>query len=613
MKFSIKDNRSPFRLLTALMVLAMIALVALQWNWITNAIDVEKQQFDRNVTDALNETVRKVERQEVIFLAKQRIKLEEQQRLLAISQSKNRSMQKKNKNEIVENDNTTTQKITVKDSSKSLVRRFPPENSYAYQMTVQADGNPSQLVLLPSRQLEHIEKVLREEEMAWTQLDPVALLARQKQMDILFDKLATELLENMTYEPIYLSPEPTINTAKPSNTTEGKSVRPNVSAPKPTPKVKKALTNETLQKAQNKANIVKDVFSDFMAGQRSIYERLNQTMLDTLLHNELKIRGINIPYEFGVKNEGNMIFSSYAINYDKNLLNSAYSTRLFPNDTEVKNQFLYVNFPKKNSFIYGNLWPIFGSSLLLILMIGGIFYTSMSTIMRQKKLSIIKNDFINNMTHEFKTPISTISLAVQVLKDNSVKKDEDKANRYLGIIQDENRRLGIQVEKVLQMAKLDKGEVTLHKSEVNIHEVIEQVLNNISVQIEQKDGIVDLELEADKSELWADEVHLTNIIYNLLDNANKYSPEKPHITIRTENVEDGILLKIEDKGIGMSKDQLSKIFDKFYRIPTGNVHDVKGFGLGLSYVKKMVEGHHGKISVESKPNAGTTFSILFPV
>ncbi len=215
------------------------------------------------------------------------------------------------------------------------------------------------------------------------------------------------------------------------------------------------------------------------------------------------------------------------------------------------------------------------------------------------------------MTHEFKTPISTISLAVEVMKDNEVKKDGSKMSRYLNIIQDENRRLGTQVEKVLQMALLDKGEVKLRLGEVDVHETIEQVLTNLSVQIEQKNGIVNLELEAENPVIEADEVHLTNIIYNLLDNANKYSPENPAITIRTENVGNSLKISILDKGIGMTKEQIARIFERFYRVPTGNLHDVKGFGLGLSYVKKMVESRNGQIFVESKLGEGSKFEIIF--
>jgi two-component system phosphate regulon sensor histidine kinase PhoR len=216
------------------------------------------------------------------------------------------------------------------------------------------------------------------------------------------------------------------------------------------------------------------------------------------------------------------------------------------------------------------------------------------------------------MTHEFKTPISTISLACEVLQDEGVSKNPNQMNRYLHIIRDENKRLGLQVEKVLQAAMLDRGEVKLKITQVDIHEVIDQVLQNIGVQIEKRAGNVELNLEAEQTQIEADEVHLTNIIHNLLDNANKYSPQAPEITICTRSLSDGVSIRITDKGIGMSKDALTRIFDRFYRIPTGNVHNVKGFGLGLSYVKTILQGHHGKIRVESQPNVGSTFELFLP-
>jgi two-component system phosphate regulon sensor histidine kinase PhoR len=203
-------------------------------------------------------------------------------------------------------------------------------------------------------------------------------------------------------------------------------------------------------------------------------------------------------------------------------------------------------------------------------------------------------------------------LATQVLQDDSVKKDTSKISRYLHVIQDENRRLGTHVEKVLQMALLDKGEVKLRFETVNVHEIIEQVLQNLSIQIEQKEGVIDLELNAENPEIQADELHLTNILYNLVDNANKYSPEKPQIKINTENIFAGLKISIHDSGIGMSKEECTKIFDKFYRISTGNLHDVKGFGLGLSYVKKMAEAHQAKIALSTKLGEGSCFELVFP-
>jgi two-component system phosphate regulon sensor histidine kinase PhoR len=242
----------------------------------------------------------------------------------------------------------------------------------------------------------------------------------------------------------------------------------------------------------------------------------------------------------------------------------------------------------------------------------GCFYVAVSTIVKQKQLADVKNDFINNMTHEFKTPISTISLATQMLQDKDVAANTTMFSRYLNIIKDENKRLGSQVEKVLQTAQMERGDLQLKIGEVNVHEVIEQVLENISPQIEQKEGLIDLDLQALDPVVLADEVHLTNIIFNLLDNANKYSPERPWITISTKNVDNGLSFTISDKGIGMSKDSLKNIFDKFYRVPTGNVHDVKGFGLGLSYVKTIVEKHHAKINVQSTLGEGSSFEVILP-
>jgi two-component system phosphate regulon sensor histidine kinase PhoR len=260
---------------------------------------------------------------------------------------------------------------------------------------------------------------------------------------------------------------------------------------------------------------------------------------------------------------------------------------------------------------------MFGGSGVLILVVMICFYLAVTTILHQKKLSDIKNDFINNMTHEFKTPISTIALAAEMAQENSAGGTSSlnlpRLSRYLGIIREENRRLGTHVEKVLQMALLDKGEVKLKKTLVNTTDLITNALNSLSVQIENQNGAIDLEFEAVQEQVLGDEVHLANVLNNLIDNAIKYSPGQLHLTIRTNNVNQGLELSITDKGIGMKKEQLHRIFDTFYRVPTGNVHDVKGFGLGLSYVKTMVEAHGGTVLADSKPGEGSTFTIWLPL
>jgi two-component system phosphate regulon sensor histidine kinase PhoR len=274
---------------------------------------------------------------------------------------------------------------------------------------------------------------------------------------------------------------------------------------------------------------------------------------------------------------------------------------------------LFVYFPDQERHIMSGMGVMFGGSGVLILVVMACFYMAVTTILRQKKLSDIKNDFINNMTHEFKTPISTIALAADMAQENSGNLETSpRLSRYLGIIREENKRLGTHVEKVLQMAMLDKGEVKLKKTLVNMTDMITNALNSQSVQIENQNGEVELEFEAENETVSGDEVHLSNVLNNLIDNAIKYSPAKLHLTIKTVNVNNGVELSVSDKGIGMSKEQLHRIFDTFYRVPTGNVHDVKGFGLGLSYVKTMVESHEGTVKVESKPGEGSTFTIWLP-
>jgi two-component system phosphate regulon sensor histidine kinase PhoR len=370
---------------------------------------------------------------------------------------------------------------------------------------------------------------------------------------------------------------------------------------------------KNFEKVQHKSEMVGEVFRELVQKEQSITERVNKQTLDSLLKIEIRNRQIDIPYQYGVISgqKHKVVMASSHTNFVQ-MPDDVYKTTLFPTDVFSHNDRLFVYFPTQQEFIMGKMWTVFTSSGVLILVILCCFYFAIATILKQKKLSDVKNDFINNMTHEFKTPISTISLACEVLQDEAVNKNPIQMNRYLHIIRDENKRLGQQVEKVLQAAMLDRGEVKLKLTQVDMHEVIDHVLQNIGVQIEKREGTVDLHLEAEQSVIEADEVHITNIIHNLLDNANKYSPEAPQISIHTWSQPEGINIRIADKGIGMTKDAINRIFDRFYRVPTGNVHNVKGFGLGLSYVKTILQGHNGRIKVESQPNQGSAFEVFLP-
>ena len=333
-----------------------------------------------------------------------------------------------------------------------------------------------------------------------------------------------------------------------------------------------------------------------------------------MLRAELLDNGIKAAYEYGIYNN---TYKYFPINTKeesrKEILNSSYKVNLAPDNVFIAPKYLSVYFSSEKNYILQTMWLMLTGSGILVLVIIFSFYYTVTTILKQKKLSDIKNDFINNMTHELKTPISTVALASEMLNDSSIEKSKEKVNHYVRIIKEENQRLGLLVENILQTAVLDKGQFKLRPQEVDVHEIIDRAISNIRLQVEKREGEIHLEKNAKQNILQADRVHLTNIIYNLVDNALKYSEEKPAIKISTENINNGIQIAVSDNGIGISKENQKKIFETFYRVPTGNIHNVKGFGLGLSYVKAAVEKHGGSVSVESEIGKGSTFKVYLPL
>jgi len=342
-------------------------------------------------------------------------------------------------------------------------------------------------------------------------------------------------------------------------------------------------------------------------------EFLTKNLLDSLIYQELNIRGIDTRYEFGIyKPENEIYLIEKSPNYRKELFEKGYAFPLFQSDIFTPPEYLLISFPNEKRFLLTELWGMLLISLVLIIVIVYSFIYTVSTIFRQKRLSEMKNDFINNMTHEFKTPIATISLACEALNDKEVRKSGEFYSSYINMIQEENKRLAVMAEKILQTAVIDSGQLKMKKELINIHDIIHDVVKNIRIQVEIKDGVIIKGFYASRPNIEGDKVHITNLIYNLLDNANKYTPRKPLIRVGTENTGNGIIITIEDNGIGISKSEQKKIFDKLYRVPTGNIHEVRGFGLGLNYVKAIVGEHHGRISLESEVNKGSTFRVFLP-
>ncbi len=316
--------------------------------------------------------------------------------------------------------------------------------------------------------------------------------------------------------------------------------------------------------------------------------------------------GIHIDYSFVV------IKQNPAVSKNENgFTNNIYKKRL--DEVASKNGLeLVLIFPDKNDFIMAEMDTIFITSVLLICVVLVMFWKTTVSLMKEKEISEHTTDFLNNMTHEFKTPLTNIGLAGKMIMKDSNINQEEKIKHYTNIILEENEKLKLQVEQVLNMSALEKGEIPLQYIEVDLHQLIRDCLKNMTVQIENKQGNLKLNLDAERFIVSGDKTHISNTLCNLVDNAIKYSKDKPDITIQTSNRGYNLVLVVSDKGIGIEKEYMEKVFDKFFRVPTGDVHDVKGFGLGLAYIKKIIELHGGRIELESEKGMGSTFTITLP-
>lgn len=368
------------------------------------------------------------------------------------------------------------------------------------------------------------------------------------------------------------------------------------------------------RKMDERADVMRIVQNQRFFAELPLKDRINQQMLEQSLRNELSDSGITIDFKYAIKSYplATETFILGTPNYNPGT-RQEYKEVLFPRDPgEPKANYLRIYFPKRDKYLLKTAGFMVIPTAILTFLLIAIFVYTILIILRQKKLSIIKNDFINNMTHELKTPISTISLASQMLHDNSLNNSPKTIEHISGVILQESKRLGFQVEKVLQMAIFNEGRLKLKFKEFHFNELINTVILNFELRVKNKGGRLSAELLAEQDLVKGDEVHITNVIFNLLDNAVKYSKGEPEIAIKTENKGNYVLVSVKDNGIGIPKEHIDQIFERFFRVPTGNVHDVKGFGLGLSYVKKIIDLHQGKIKVESIVNKGTKFTIYFP-
>lgn len=386
--------------------------------------------------------------------------------------------------------------------------------------------------------------------------------------------------------------------------------------------IKDALKNVAQQILKHKkdSSLLIDPVKQISSNQFnvSINDILHPYYLESLLNKEFGKHQIDLGYEYAIYD----CFTDSVV-FSKIVTSGNSSDAEMPNPAEMKwekdGHYFSVYFPSKSQHLLKRMgfW-IFSTTILFIVIL--FFVYTISIILKQKRISEIKNDFINNMTHELKTPISTISLACEALKDEEMNRNKNLLKRYINMIEDENKRLGNMVQNVLQSAVWDKGEFELKKESLNINALIKSVAEKTEIYVKEKQGRIILDLNNDHSMVIADKIHITNVLFNLLDNAIKYTPENPQISISTMfnppsriNAKGEIIIKIKDNGIGLRKEDQKRVFEKLYRVPTGNIHNVKGFGLGLNYVKTIVEKHNGTVGVESEFGKGSCFYVKIPV
>ena len=368
---------------------------------------------------------------------------------------------------------------------------------------------------------------------------------------------------------------------------------------------------KTIERMNISNQRIRSAFKDYTANT-PIHKRLNIQELDFVIKSEFNAKMIITPYEFQILDNG-LSTKIKSNNFKENQEGFRYAIPIFQDEKGIRNYELIVSFPEKDKYVFSSILSVGGLTLFLTLFIVFVSTSALYQIVQQKKISEIKTDFINNMSHEFKTPIATINLALDAISNPKSLKTPNKLIQYANLIREENNRMLIQVENVLRISQLQKSNETIHKKSIDLHKIILEATNHVQLLLKDKGGILNTNLNASNYVINGNKDHITNIIINLMDNAIKYCDKKPNIKIETYNQKNDLIFTVSDNGIGMTANVQKKIFDKFYRATSGNIHNIKGHGLGLSYVKKIVDLHKGKIILESKFGVGTNFIITLPL
>lgn len=590
-----------------LMTVALLGVMAMQYFFIRQSYVLKAQLFDESVKAALNSVAAKAEKREVMQLAE---------------------AQRKNKEKLEREQRKLEEQLRIKTEIEQLRER--QQRSYAAFKQREEALFTQYPVVLPIESNEFYETYLnntRYKELLRVNFETNATVdggfQRNDNVVGLYAVRQVPLLKAKDDSVRYFIP---LGPIAPGSSMLNYAIK--VLPPRQDLKLKDEIARKERQLQLLQATTLMDTIAilsgknphivEGFAAEMELYKRpLNQRIdvayIKRELEKELSSRDITSPFNLEIRDKNSTLYAFANFSHEKPSPRNVYMTELFRADNEGASGRLAIYFPNKNHILMGNMTVMLASSVGLLLVLISCFAYTIFTILRQKKISEMKTDFINNMTHEFKTPVATIMIASESLRDPEIAADRERSTRLANIIYDENVRLGNHIERVLNIARLEKNNLKLEHQDVDMNDLVQAVVDSMELQLLKNEAQVHMHLDARDAVVVGDELHLSNVLFNLIDNAIKYSEERPDITIRTRNVHDHIQLTVTDKGIGMSRDQLSRIFDQFYRIPTGNRHDVKGFGLGLSYVSDIVKRCGGKVQVKSEKDKGTTFEVLLPL
>ncbi|WP_099370318.1 sensor histidine kinase KdpD [Sphingobacterium sp. 1.A.5] len=604
-----------------LMSIALIGVMAMQYYFVRESFIKESKLFDEEVKASLSAVANKIERQEIYDFAR------EQERQ---NQEKFRIDQER----IQKNEKILALQVQYQDSIKTLQRiAFQHTTNFNKLETNLNQQFPAVFInneffetYLRRKEYKHLVRITLEQGLTadntigeFTRIDAIKVIPPVKPKDdstrYIIPVFAPPATNAIAYQIRTLPPKIDYRTLAKIEALEIK--LHNLRNQKLTDAA--TLFDTIAILGGKKSSVIADVAMGMELSKRPLAERINGKRTVDLLIHELHERGIKSSFVMEIKDfnkipvfQGFYQFNNEQLEEVKNPL--IYTARLFQGDRGNAPGELSIHFPNKGGIIAETMgYWLFPTILALLALLIGCFAYTLSIIFKQKKMSEMKTDFINNMTHEFKTPVATIMIASESLRDPEISSDGKRVNKLANIIYDENVRLGSHIERVLNIARLEKENLKIERVNVHINSLANAVLESMRLQMDKAEGTLNIDIAADNDLVVGDELHLSNVMFNLVDNAIKYSKGKPEITFRTFNRGNNIVISVADKGMGMTKDQQEKIFDQFYRIPTGNIHNVKGFGLGLSYVNDIVKRLNGKITVKSEKDKGTQFEVTLPL